>query len=49
MKIMSSFITITAISPEVSSNMPHGYLIGGTIGLLILAYLVYTLVKPEKF
>ncbi len=26
-----------------------GYLIGGIIALLILIYLLYSLIKPEKF
>jgi K+-transporting ATPase KdpF subunit len=27
----------------------YGYLIGGIISFLILGYLVYSLIKPEKF
>lgn len=28
---------------------PAGYLAGGIIALLILGYLIYVLIKPEKF
>ncbi len=31
------------------SNGPISYLIGGIIALLIMGYLVYTLIRPEKF
>ncbi|MCX6306991.1 MAG: K(+)-transporting ATPase subunit F [Bacteroidetes bacterium] len=27
----------------------HGYVIGAIIAFFILAYLVYSLIKPEKF
>ncbi len=27
----------------------HGYLAGGIIALLLLGYLIYALIKPEKF
>ncbi len=29
--------------------MPFDYALGGTASLLILAYLVYALARPEKF
>ena len=32
-----------------SSNSPVSYIIGGIIALLIMGYLIYTLLKPEKF
>ncbi len=28
---------------------PSGYLIGGIVAFLILGYLIYTLIRPEKF
>lgn len=37
----------TVNSPELSS--PLGYAIGVAIALFILGYLLYSLVKPEKF
>jgi K+-transporting ATPase KdpF subunit len=36
-------------SGEALSNSPVGYIIGGIIALLILVYLIYTLLHPEKF
>jgi K+-transporting ATPase KdpF subunit len=30
-------------------NSPAGYVIGLVIALMILGYLVYSLVRPEKF
>lgn len=30
-------------------NSPTGYAIGSVIALVILGYLVYSLIKPEKF
>jgi K+-transporting ATPase KdpF subunit len=50
-KINASVILIAAM-PEQSAaaaNNPSGYLIGGIIAILILGYLVYTLIRPEKF
>lgn len=36
--------------PEaVASNSPVSYLIGGIVALLIMGYLIYTLLRPEKF
>jgi K+-transporting ATPase KdpF subunit len=31
------------------SNSPVSYLIGGIIALLIMGYLIYTLLHPDKF
>jgi K+-transporting ATPase KdpF subunit len=31
------------------SNGPVSYIIGGIIALLILGYLIYTLLRPDKF
>jgi K+-transporting ATPase KdpF subunit len=47
-KIHSDMKTsILLILPEISSGF--GYLAGGIIAIFIFAYLVYSLVKPEKF
>jgi K+-transporting ATPase KdpF subunit len=40
---------ILATSKSVEVNTSTGYVIGAIIALLILGYLLYTLVKPEKF
>jgi K+-transporting ATPase KdpF subunit len=46
-------IIIPAILQVQSGSAPsgskEGYLIGGIIAILILAYLIYTLLRPEKF
>jgi K+-transporting ATPase KdpF subunit len=42
------FITVPA-DINVAANNSISYLIGGIIALLIMGYLVYTLLKPEKF
>jgi K+-transporting ATPase KdpF subunit len=51
-KIATSFMTIAVVplpSDEAVSNGPLSYVIGGIIALLILGYLIYTLLHPEKF
>jgi K+-transporting ATPase KdpF subunit len=30
-------------------NFTHGYVLGAIIALFILGYLIYSLIKPEKF
>jgi K+-transporting ATPase KdpF subunit len=40
---------LLAISNPIEQNMATGYAIGAVIALLLLCYLVYSLVKPEKF
>jgi len=43
-------LAISPVTPEISaSNGPVSYIIGGIVALLILGYLIYTLLKPEKF
>ena len=45
---MNATILMNASSPvEVSTTL--GYVIGAVIALLILVYLLYSLIKPEKF
>ena len=36
-------------SQAVEVSTSTGYIVGAFIALLILGYLVYTLLKPEKF
>jgi K+-transporting ATPase KdpF subunit len=40
---------ILVTSEPFEMNTPTGYIIGAVIALFIFGYLVYTLVKPEKF
>ena len=43
-------LLVVPIQPGTNvSNGPLSYLIGGIIALLILGFLVYTLLRPEKF
>jgi len=54
MKTKNSFSLILLLivpvhSEAAVSNSPVGYLIGGIIALFILGYLIYTLMRPEKF
>jgi len=45
---MNATILMNTSSPvEVSTSL--GYLIGAVIALLILVYLLYSLINPEKF
>lgn len=45
---MNAAILLSSSNPvEVSS--PTGYIAGGVIALFILAYLLYSLIKPGKF
>jgi K+-transporting ATPase KdpF subunit len=51
-KVLSSFLLFAVVPPDTaaaSSNDSVSYLIGGIIALLIMGYLVYTLIRPEKF
>jgi K+-transporting ATPase KdpF subunit len=51
-KIATSFMSLVVIpvhSDAAVSNGPVSYLIGGIIALLIMGYLIYTLLRPEKF
>ena len=42
-------VVVPAQSGTAVSNGPVSYLIGGLIALLIMGYLIYTLLRPEKF
>lgn len=50
-RISSSFLLLTAVpaSSDAAGNGSHGYIIGGIIAVLIMAYLIYSLIRPEKF
>ena len=38
-----------AFSKPVETNLSSGYFIAAFIALLLLVYLIYSLIKPEKF
>jgi K+-transporting ATPase KdpF subunit len=40
---------LSETSKSIESNTTTGYLIGIVIAVFILAYLLYSLIKPEKF
>ena len=40
---------LLATSKPFEMNTSSGYIIGAIIALFILGYLIYSLVKPEKF
>jgi len=51
-KNRSFLFTLLAVpvqTDSVGSNGMVSYIIGGIIALLILGYLIYTLLHPEKF
>jgi K+-transporting ATPase KdpF subunit len=51
-KVATSFMSLVVVpvhSDAAVSNDPLSYLIGGIIALLIMGYLIYTLLRPEKF
>jgi K+-transporting ATPase KdpF subunit len=51
-KLSRSFLLLAVVptsSDAAVSNGPISYLIGGIIALLIMGYLIYTLLRPEKF
>jgi K+-transporting ATPase KdpF subunit len=48
-KLFSLLIVVPDHSATPLSNGPVSYIIGGIIGLLILGYLIYSLMRPEKF
>jgi K+-transporting ATPase KdpF subunit len=42
-------IILSVTSKSFEINNSSGYIIGAIIALCILGYLLYTLIKPEKF
>jgi K+-transporting ATPase KdpF subunit len=47
--LFMSLVVVPVRSDAAVSNGPLSYLIGGIIALLIMGYLIYTLLRPEKF
>ena len=45
---MNAIILLTK-SQAFEANSSTGYIVGAVIALLILGYLLYSLLKPEKF
>ena len=51
-KIPTSLMLLFVVpvhSDTAVSNSPVSYLIGGIIALFIMGYLIYTLLRPDKF
>jgi K+-transporting ATPase KdpF subunit len=51
-KIPSSLMSLAVLpvgADTAVSNSPVSYLIGGIIALIIMGYLIYTLLHPDKF
>ena len=51
-KFTTSFMSLVVVpvhSDTAVSNGPISYIIGGIIALLIMGYLIYTLLRPDKF
>lgn len=48
-KSLLSLVVLPVQSETAVSNSPVSYLIGGIIALLIMGYLIYTLLHPDKF
>lgn len=49
--LVKSF-TLLAVAPDPSGAAANGslsYIIGGIVALLIMGYLIYSLMRPEKF
>jgi K+-transporting ATPase, KdpF subunit len=50
--LVKSFMLL-AVAPDASgtaaANGALSYIIGGIVALLIMGYLIYTLMRPEKF
>jgi K+-transporting ATPase KdpF subunit len=43
------FLIAAPAATDTASAGPQVYLIGGIIALLIMIYIVYSLIRPEKF
>ncbi|MGD0341143.1 MAG: K(+)-transporting ATPase subunit F [Bacteroidales bacterium] len=51
-KITTPLLSLLPLSVNKDAAVSNGqlsYLIGGIIALLILGYLIYTLLRPDKF
>jgi K+-transporting ATPase KdpF subunit len=48
-KSLLSLVVLPVHTEAAVSNGPISYLIGGIIALMIMGYLIYTLLHPDKF
>jgi K+-transporting ATPase KdpF subunit len=48
-ELFMSLLVLPVHSDTAVSNGPISYIIGGIIAVLIMGYLVYTLLHPDKF
>jgi len=48
-KLVMSLLVVPVNPEGAVSNSAVSYLIGGIIALLIMGYLIYTLLRPDKF
>jgi K+-transporting ATPase KdpF subunit len=46
---LMSLLVVPIQADAELSNGPVSYLIGGIVAILILGYLIYTLLRPDKF
>jgi K+-transporting ATPase KdpF subunit len=49
MNAIKTSLLIVAPAAAATDSGSGGYVIGAVISLLILVYLIYSLIKPEKF
>lgn len=42
-------VLLLVTKPPIEAESMSGYALGGAIALLLLAYLLYALMKPDKF
>ena len=49
MKTFKASLLVVAPTATATGSGPGGYVIGAVISLLILLYLIYSLINPEKF
>lgn len=47
--IAMSLLVVPPSGTASTASSTGGYVIGAVISLLIMVYLIYTLIKPEKF
>jgi K+-transporting ATPase KdpF subunit len=47
--IAISLLVVPPSTAASAASSPVGYVIGAIISLLIMVYLIYSLIKPEKF
>jgi K+-transporting ATPase KdpF subunit len=51
-QVIVAFLPVVAVPIQSDTNVANGafsYLIGAIVALCIMGYLIYTLLRPEKF